>query len=90
MNACTTSPSKLLVKLDVEICSHVWYRMILQVEHLADTYFAHAESDLGERELDLAQQIDCDLDTFHATIGLTKAVIESALSEDGERLVALS
>ncbi|KAG9015752.1 hypothetical protein FRB93_012317 [Tulasnella sp. JGI-2019a] len=63
-------------------CMHDVAKMILQVEHLADTSFAHAESDLGERELDLASQIDCDLDTFHATIGLTKAVIESALNED--------
>ncbi|KAG8856780.1 hypothetical protein FRB96_006284 [Tulasnella sp. 330] len=63
-------------------CMHDVAKMILQVEHLADTYFAHAESDLGERELDLASQIDCDLETFHATIGLTKAVLESALNED--------
>lgn len=58
--------------------------MILQVEHIVDTHFAQAESDLGERELDLASGIECDLETFHATIALTKSVLDSVLHDDGE------
>ncbi len=57
--------------------------MILQVEHIVEKHFAQAESDLGERELELASGIECDLETFFATIALTKSVLESILNEDG-------
>lgn len=60
--------------------------MLLQFEHLADQYFAQAESDVGERELDLASSIDCDLDTFYATVALTKGTLESALNEEGQSI----
>ena len=58
--------------------------MLLQFEHLNDSYFTvNAELDVGEREIDLASQIDCDLDTFFATLGLAKTALISATSDDG-------
>lgn len=57
--------------------------MLAQFEHLSDTYFVNADVDVGERELDFASQIDYDLDTFFATLGLAKSSLESAMNDDG-------
>lgn len=57
--------------------------MLAQFEHLSDTYFVNADVDVGERELDFASQIDFDLDTFFATLGLAKSSLESAVNEEG-------
>lgn len=57
--------------------------MLNQFEHLSDTHFNKAESDVGERELDLAGQVDYDLETFHATLGLAKTTLETATKDDG-------
>ncbi|KAG9042521.1 hypothetical protein FS837_010755 [Tulasnella sp. UAMH 9824] len=58
-------------------------KMLAQFEHLSDTYFVNADVDVGERELDFASQIDFDLDTFFATLGLAKSSLESAVNEEG-------
>jgi dynactin 1 len=58
--------------------------MLAQFEHLADTAFSGFEADLAERELDLAVQLDCDLDSFVAAIGLTKTALENSVKDDGE------
>ncbi|KAG8700816.1 hypothetical protein FRC11_012636, partial [Ceratobasidium sp. 423] len=57
-------------------------KMLLQFEHLAETAFSGFEADLAERELDLTMQLDCDLDSFVAAIGLTKAALENATKDD--------
>ncbi|KAG8953679.1 hypothetical protein FRC04_001883 [Tulasnella sp. 424] len=57
-------------------------KMLAQFEHLSDTYFVKADLDVGERELDFASQIDYDLDTFFATLGLAKSSLESAINDD--------
>ncbi|KIO30933.1 hypothetical protein M407DRAFT_222067 [Tulasnella calospora MUT 4182] len=57
-------------------------KMLAQFEHLSDTYFVNADVDVGERELDFASQIDFDLDTFFATLGLAKTSLESAVNDE--------
>ncbi|CAE6345447.1 unnamed protein product [Rhizoctonia solani] len=57
-------------------------KMLLQFEHLADTAFSGFEADLAERELDLTMQLDCDLDSFVAAIGLTKTALENSIKDD--------
>lgn len=57
--------------------------MLSQFEHLADTAFSGFEADLAERELDLTMQLDCDLDSFVAAVGLTKTALENSIKDDG-------
>ncbi|KAJ1310514.1 hypothetical protein OPQ81_007245 [Rhizoctonia solani] len=57
-------------------------KMLSQFEHLADTAFSGFEADLAERELDLTMQLDCDLDSFVAAIGLTKTALENAIKDE--------
>ncbi|KAF8610746.1 hypothetical protein BDV93DRAFT_517841 [Ceratobasidium sp. AG-I] len=57
-------------------------KMLSQFEHLADTAFSGFEADLAERELDLAMQLDCDLDSFVAAIGLTKTALENSVRDE--------
>ncbi|KAH7340157.1 dynein associated protein-domain-containing protein [Rhizoctonia solani] len=57
-------------------------KMLSQFEHLADTAFSGFEADLAERELDLTMQLDCDLDSFVAAIGLTKTALENSIKDE--------
>ncbi|CAE6420329.1 unnamed protein product [Rhizoctonia solani] len=57
-------------------------KMLAQFEHLADTAFSGFEADLAEQELDLTMQLDCDLDSFVAAIGLTKTALENTIKDE--------
>ncbi|QRW00779.1 Dynein associated protein [Ceratobasidium sp. AG-Ba] len=57
-------------------------KMLAQFEHLADTAFSGFDADLAERELDLTMQLDCDLDSFVAAIGLTKTALENSIKDE--------
>ncbi|CAE6385420.1 unnamed protein product [Rhizoctonia solani] len=57
-------------------------KMLSQFEHLADTAFSGFEADLAERQLDLTVQLDCDLDSFVAAIGLTKTALENSVKDE--------
>ncbi|KAG8695388.1 hypothetical protein FRC09_009176 [Ceratobasidium sp. 395] len=57
-------------------------KMLSQFEHLAETAFSGFEADLAERELDLTMQLDCDLDSFVAAIGLTKTALENSIKDE--------
>jgi len=61
----------------------LFYRILAQFEHLAETYFSGVDYDLGERELDHAMQVDTDLDMFAAAVGLTKTAIQTIQKDDG-------
>ena len=58
--------------------------MLGQFEHLAETYFAGFEYDLGERELDRILSVEHDLDSFVAAIGLTRSTLEAVVKDEGE------
>ncbi|ELU43793.1 dynactin [Rhizoctonia solani AG-1 IA] len=60
-------------------------KMLSQFEHLADTAFSGFEADLAEKQLDLTMQLDCDLDSFVAAIGLTKTALENSIKDEDER-----
>ncbi|CAE6490107.1 unnamed protein product [Rhizoctonia solani] len=57
-------------------------KMLSQFEHLADTAFSGFEADLAEKQLDLTMQLDCDLDSFVAAIGLTKTALENSIKDE--------
>jgi dynactin 1 len=57
--------------------------MLAQFEHIAEAYFSGYNTDSGERALDLAQSLDCDLDMFAAAMGLTKTALGKTLADDG-------
>jgi dynactin 1 len=57
-------------------------RLLSQFEHIAETYFSGFTGDIGERGLDLAQSLDCDLDMFAAATGLTKSALQNLAKKD--------
>jgi hypothetical protein len=57
--------------------------MLARFEHLSDTLFVNTESDTGEKELDHILQVDHDLDTFYAAVGLIKSTLDAALADEG-------
>ncbi|KAG8679840.1 hypothetical protein FRC08_016710 [Ceratobasidium sp. 394] len=57
-------------------------KMLSQFEHLAETAFSGFDAGLAERELDLTMQLDCDLDSFVAAIGLTKTALENSVKDE--------
>jgi dynactin 1 len=65
------------------VCTHSCYRIHAQFEHLADTYFAGFDYDLGEREQGMAWSLEHDLDMFTAAISLTKTSIQAIMKDDG-------
>ena len=61
-------------------------RIQAQFDHIAETYFAGFDHDLGERELGYVMTLDHDLDMFAASIGLTKTSITGIVQDEGEML----
>jgi hypothetical protein len=59
-------------------------RIQAQFDHIAETYFAGFDHDLGERELGYAMTLDHELDMFAASIGLTKTSITGIAQDEGE------
>jgi dynactin 1 len=57
-------------------------RLLSQFEHIAETYFTGFVGDVGERGLDMAQSLDCDLDMVAAAAGLTKSVLQKLPKTD--------
>jgi dynactin 1 len=57
-------------------------RLLSQFEHIAETYFTGFVGDIGERGLDMAQSLDCDLDMFAAATGLTKTALQKMPKSD--------
>lgn len=77
---CLHLPSRWLTR------THV--RMVLQFENIHETWStAEIGPDIGEHQLDLASRIDCDLDTFFATLGLVKSAISSVTGEEGSSVL---
>ncbi|KAG1728860.1 uncharacterized protein EDB91DRAFT_1313227 [Suillus paluster] len=60
--------------------------MLVQFDHLAETYFDGFEQDLGKRELGYALSFDHDLDVFAASIGLTKTSVAVILNDEGVKI----
>ena len=58
-------------------------KIMAQFEHLAETYFAGFEYDLGERELGVALNLDLELDMYMATIAAAKTSVADILKDDG-------
>jgi dynactin 1 len=65
-------------------------RMLGQFEHLAETYFAEFQFDLGERQLDRILSVEHDLDSFMAALALTKHEVMTALNDEGEHRYRLT
>lgn len=57
-------------------------RLLSQFEHIAETYFTGFTGDIGERGLDMAQSLDCDLDMFAAATGLTRRALQNLVKKD--------
>ncbi|KAF8634861.1 hypothetical protein AX15_000617 [Amanita polypyramis BW_CC] len=53
-----------------------------QFDHIAETYFAGFDHDLGERELGYVVTLDHDLDMLAASIGLTKTSITDVVQDE--------
>ncbi|KAK2464772.1 hypothetical protein APHAL10511_003190 [Amanita phalloides] len=53
-----------------------------QFDHIAETYFAGFDHDLGERELGYVMMLDHDLDMFAASIGLTKTSVTGIVEDE--------
>lgn len=62
----------------------VFVRIQAQFDHIAETYFAGFDHDLGERELGFAMTLDHELDMFAASIGLTKTSITGIAQDEGK------
>ncbi len=60
--------------------------IVPQVKHFVESVFIREELDLGERQLGLAVSLDCDLDSFAAAVGFTRAYTLSYASQEGKRL----
>lgn len=58
-------------------------KIMAQFEHLAETYFAGFEYDLGERELGVVLSLDLELDMYMATIAAAKTSVADILKDDG-------
>ncbi|KZT27488.1 hypothetical protein NEOLEDRAFT_1060271 [Neolentinus lepideus HHB14362 ss-1] len=52
-----------------------------QFDHLAETYFANFDHDLGERELGYASAFDLDLDMVAASMGLAKTSVAAIMKD---------
>lgn len=57
--------------------------MQAQFDHLAETYFAGYDHDLGERELGYASAFDLDLDMVAASMGLAKTSVAAIMKDTG-------
>lgn len=58
-----------------------------QFEHLAEAYFSGYEQlDMGETELGHALMLENDLDSFVASVGLSKTAVSEILKDPGEHL----
>ncbi|KAL4067219.1 dynein associated protein-domain-containing protein [Scleroderma yunnanense] len=66
---------------EMEFVSDV-VKLQAQFDHLAETYFSGFDHDLGERELGYALSFDYDLDSFAASIGLTKTSVATILHDE--------
>ncbi|KIL71443.1 hypothetical protein M378DRAFT_93968 [Amanita muscaria Koide BX008] len=53
-----------------------------QFDHIAETYFAGFDHDLGERELGYLIALNHDLDMFAASIGLSKTSINGIMEDE--------
>ncbi|VDC06717.1 unnamed protein product [Peniophora sp. CBMAI 1063] len=57
-------------------------KIMAQFEHLAETYFAGFEFDLGERELSVVASLDLELDMYMATIAAAKTSVGDILKDE--------
>ncbi|WWD18419.1 hypothetical protein CI109_102869 [Kwoniella shandongensis] len=74
-----------LVKSDEFVegeCARELSSLIAQFDHLAETAFNKPLLDVGELQLGLTYNLDCDLDNFAAAVGFARQAILSLSTED--------
>ncbi|WVR06294.1 hypothetical protein IAU60_003324 [Kwoniella sp. DSM 27419] len=63
-------------------CARELGSLINQFDHLADSAFNRPQLDMGEQQLALAHNVDCDLDNFAAAVGFARQAISTLVAED--------
>ncbi|WVQ96736.1 hypothetical protein IAU59_003843 [Kwoniella sp. CBS 9459] len=63
-------------------CARDLASLIAQFDHLSEIAFNRPQLDVGEQQLALAYNFDCDLDNFAAAVGFARHAITSLAAED--------
>ncbi|WVF69238.1 hypothetical protein IAT40_004014 [Kwoniella sp. CBS 6097] len=68
-------------------CARDLASLIAQFDHLSEVAFDRPQLDIGEQQLALAYNFDCDLDNFAAAVGFARHAITSLAAEDDIEIV---